>query len=410
MPGPGRTVQTRDAEEAVLAEDDRVEELVVDPAVDHIDTFESFGGAHEDLAIVDQEVTAFHQLDAHLPGEECVLEVCRVGHPGGQNNHGGIVGVGWGDGAQGTKQRRPIVVDGPDDVAGETDREDPGHRHPVLEDIGDPARHSQIVLEHAIRPLVVADDVDPGHHAARASRGGDAVGLADISVRRLDQPAGDDPVVDRLLTADVEIVEEAVEDGHPLYQPGLDMAPLIGGDDPGHQVHRPGALETALVTGDGEGDAERAKERIEQPETVAELGVSDLGETIHQGLVVRTYAVGAVNLVEAAHRRSVLRALFPNCLGAGQMLASGCPVSARTSVPQNWQFRRPGATLDWQDGHSTIRSRTRSSSTPSWRSSSLIFSMSRSGVIPCSSRRARVARMIITRRSIRSFRSSIRLV
>ena len=46
---------------------------------------------------------------------------------------------------------------------------------------------------------------------------------------RLDQPAGDDAVVDRLLAADVEIVEEAVEDGHPLYEPGFDVDPFVRG-------------------------------------------------------------------------------------------------------------------------------------------------------------------------------------
>ena len=118
------------------------------------------------------------------------------------------------------------------------------------------------------------------------------MGFPNVSVRRLDQPAGDDAVVDRLLAADVEIVEEAVEDGHPLYEPGFDVDPLVRGDDPRHQVHRPGALQTALVTGDGEGDAQGAEEGVEQTEPFAELGVTDLAEAVHQRLVVRPDPVG----------------------------------------------------------------------------------------------------------------------
>jgi hypothetical protein len=53
------------------------EEVVVDSPVDHVDSFEALGGAHEDPT-VHHEIAAFDQLDAHLLGQETVFEVSRV--------------------------------------------------------------------------------------------------------------------------------------------------------------------------------------------------------------------------------------------------------------------------------------------------------------------------------------------
>ena len=56
----------------------RVEEVVVDAPVDDVDLAVALGGAHVDGVVAAEQVTALDQLDAHLPGQQRVLEVGRV--------------------------------------------------------------------------------------------------------------------------------------------------------------------------------------------------------------------------------------------------------------------------------------------------------------------------------------------
>ena len=67
--------QAGDAEHRVAAEVHRVEELVVDPAVDDVDRLVAGGGAHPHLAADAHQVAALDELDAHHPGQQGVLEV-----------------------------------------------------------------------------------------------------------------------------------------------------------------------------------------------------------------------------------------------------------------------------------------------------------------------------------------------
>ncbi len=67
-----------DAERGVLAEDERVEEIVVDAAVDHIDADEAVDGPHVNEIIDNDEVAALDDFDAHFAREVAVLEVGAV--------------------------------------------------------------------------------------------------------------------------------------------------------------------------------------------------------------------------------------------------------------------------------------------------------------------------------------------
>ncbi len=74
--------QARHAERRVRPERERVEEIVVDAPVDHVDALEAFGRAHVDDLALDQQVAAFDEFDAELVGQERVLVVGRVERPG----------------------------------------------------------------------------------------------------------------------------------------------------------------------------------------------------------------------------------------------------------------------------------------------------------------------------------------
>ena len=79
------------AEHRVGPEVQRVEEVVVDAPVHHVDALLARGRAHEDDVVAAHEVAALDQLDAHLPGEERVLEVRRVVDAGREHDDARVV-------------------------------------------------------------------------------------------------------------------------------------------------------------------------------------------------------------------------------------------------------------------------------------------------------------------------------
>ena len=156
----------------------RVEELVVDAAVDDVDLPLALGGPHVDGVVAAEQVAALDEFDAHLPGQQRVLEVRGVVDAGGEHHDRRVGFVGGGRVAQRPQQMRGVVADRAHPVRGEQIREDPRHRAAVLHHVGDPRRRAQVVLEHAERALRVAHQVDARDVDAHAVGRDDARGLA----------------------------------------------------------------------------------------------------------------------------------------------------------------------------------------------------------------------------------------
>ncbi len=89
-----------DAQHRVRVELQRIQELVVDPPVDHVDLLLALGGAHVDRVVPAEQVPALDQLDAHLAGQQRVLEVRGVEDAGGEHDDRRIGLVRGGRGAQ----------------------------------------------------------------------------------------------------------------------------------------------------------------------------------------------------------------------------------------------------------------------------------------------------------------------
>ena len=53
----------------------RIEVVVVDAAIDHVDALQAFGRAHEYHVVVDEQIVALHQFDAELVGEKGMFEI-----------------------------------------------------------------------------------------------------------------------------------------------------------------------------------------------------------------------------------------------------------------------------------------------------------------------------------------------
>ena len=249
--GPGGVEHPGHPEHRVGPELHGIEEIVVDAAVDDVDPALPLGGAHVDDVVPAEQVGALDQFDAHLPGQQRVLEVGGVERSRGQHDHGGVRDVGRRRVAQGAQQVRRVVVDRTHPVGAEQVGKHPGHHPAVLHDVGDPRRRAQVVLEDPEGALGVADDVDAGDVDADPVGRGDPGRFAVEVLAGTDQSPRDDPVAQDLLVA-VDVVEEPLEGDHALGDPALQLGPLGRRDHPGDQVQRERAL---LLAGQRECDA-----------------------------------------------------------------------------------------------------------------------------------------------------------
>ena len=81
---PSRTASTRpgDAKPRMRVEFERIGEIAVDAAPDHVGALEAGDGAHMHLAVAHGEVAAFDENEAEIAGEIGLFEIGFVSGPG----------------------------------------------------------------------------------------------------------------------------------------------------------------------------------------------------------------------------------------------------------------------------------------------------------------------------------------
>jgi hypothetical protein len=342
--GAGGVDQTGHPQHRVGAELQRIQERVVDAPIDDVDLALTLGGAHVHLVVSTKQVAAFHELDAHLTGQQRMLEIRRVRHPWSKDDDGGIGLVGGRGVAQRAQQVRRVVVDGAHPVGGEQVRENPRHGAPVLHHIRHTRGRAQVVLENPEIAPFIADQVDAGHVDPHPVGRDDAEGLTVKMLAGSDQAARDDVVVQDFLIA-VDVVEIQLEGLDPLGDAALQPAPLGGRDHAWHQVER----ERPLLTRQRKRDAlvdERAAQRVGAGLQLGSVGGRELGVDA----LVRTAdgALGVEHLIEG-HRIGVRRVVSAeDALGARVRT----PGSAARSPPG---FLRPARKTHFRDGASHRR-------------------------------------------------------
>ena len=293
------------AEHRLAPEDQRVEEVVVDPAVDHVHALQPARRAHEDDVLVADEVAPLHQLDPHLAREERVLVVGGVVHAGREQDDGEVAARrGGSDRVQDGEQLLRVVVDPGDAVPLEELRERALHRGPVLEHVARPRGRAQVVLEHEVLALVVADHVDARHVRVDAAGRLDADHLAHEVARPEEQLARDLPVADDPLLA-VDVVEEEVERAHPLDDAAREPVPLRARDHARDQVEREDPLDPLLLAVDREADPLVHERQLDRVPPLLELLEAEPAELLRERPVVRPRRSGRLEHLVVERARVV---------------------------------------------------------------------------------------------------------
>ena len=166
--------QSRHAQHRIGAEGFRIDEVVVDAPVDHIDFLRPLGGAHEHGVVLHKQVNAFDQLDPHLLCKEGMFEVGGVEVARCHQYDGRVIDADRRGIAQGLQQQIRIVIDRPHALRGKQFREQAHHHPAVLEQVGHTGRRAQIVFEHVVFAVRILDQIDTGDMGVNVSRHIDA--------------------------------------------------------------------------------------------------------------------------------------------------------------------------------------------------------------------------------------------
>ena len=172
------------------------------------------------------------------------------------------------------------------------------HRGAVLEHVAGAGGRAEVVLEHEVLAVLVADDVDAGHVRVHAAGRLEADHLAAEVARAEDELGRDPPVAEDALLV-VDVVEEEVERAHALDEAALEQAPLVARDHARDEVEGEDPLDSLLLAVDREPDALVQERHVHGAPALLERIDADRREPLGEHLVVRPHAPrGLEHLVE----------------------------------------------------------------------------------------------------------------
>ena len=253
--GAHRLQQAGHAELRVFLELQRVAEPGIDAADDDVHGFQSAERAQPDAAVAHGEIVALDQRVAEVGGEEGLLEVGFVLRAGSQDDDPRFAGSGvGGEGFEGLAQGPEEAGDAADAGAVEKAGHRAGHYAAIFHDVAAAGGCLGAVVDDP-HPAVRAAGEVGGVEDELAFRGQlHAVAGPQVAAVGVDQlgrqpAAGDQPLVA------VEVGQDVVEQLRALDQAGLDVFPILLGDDPRHGIELPRAVFAAGRAMDAVGHA-----------------------------------------------------------------------------------------------------------------------------------------------------------
>ena len=248
------------AQRAVGPEDQRIEEVVVDAAIDHVDALEPFGRAHIHDVALDDEVAALDQFDAELVGQKRVLVIGRVVDAGRQQHDRRLGGRGRRcDRFQRRQQLVRIILDRRHAIAREQLGKKPQHDLAVLQHVGNAGRRAGVVLEHVEIVGVDAHDIDAGDMHVDVVRHFLSVHLRAENRILKHQVFRNDAGLENFAAA-INVLDVGVDGFDALLQAPLQNLPFGGREDARDDVERDQALLRVGVAIHRKGNADAAEE------------------------------------------------------------------------------------------------------------------------------------------------------
>ena len=258
--GAVRVQETRNAQVGIGSECQRIQEVVVHAAVDDVHTAQAGGRPHVHDVVVDEQIPAFDQCDAHFAREKGMFEIGGVADAGREHHKGGIGDVGS-ERAKRGEQRLAVMRNRPHLIPVEKRRQDALGDLAVGEHIGDAAWNPEVVFEHDEGAVGRPDQIGSRNRDVDVAVDADAAHLAPVMPAAQHQFARDNPLGEYSRVV-VDVLEEQVDGGEPLREAALEGTPFSRGDDPRQEVEGKDSLRALRVAVDGEGNALRQERPI----------------------------------------------------------------------------------------------------------------------------------------------------
>jgi hypothetical protein len=284
--GAIRIEQAGHAEMRIGSECQRIQEVVVHPAIDDVHAPQAGRRAHVDDRVVDQQVAPFDQRDAHLAGEERVLEIRRVADPRGQHHDRRIRAVLRRQRAQRRQQGLTVVRDRPHVVSVEQPRKHPfGHRA-VRQHVRHPAGYAQVVLQRHEAAVLEPDQVSSRHGYVDVPMHAHAAHLTAVVAAAEHQfPWHHALSEDAALVVDV--LEKQIDGDEPLGEAPFQRVPFARRDDARQQIEGEDPFGSLFVAVDGKGDALRQERAVGFDLPPPHVVERDRRQFIDERLIVR---------------------------------------------------------------------------------------------------------------------------
>mmetsp|Transcript_23677 Transcript_23677/g.42197 ORF Transcript_23677/g.42197 Transcript_23677/m.42197 type:complete len:377 (+) Transcript_23677:1070-2200(+) len=244
----------RHAQHAVGIEGQRIEEIVVDPAVEHVNGLVAPRRAHRHAPVHHPQVVPFDKLGAHLIGEEGVFVIGGVVDAGRQHCKRWSAAAGIGSaGHERAAQALRVLADRLHFDLAEQLGEHVQHRLAIFEHIADAGRGAGVVLQH-IEFIVVG-----AHQVGAHDMGVDVAGWCDpdhfrqkgIVARQ--HFGGQAPCAHDFLSV-IDVMQKCVERTDPLFDALGHFGPFASRNDARHQIERDQPFGGVRVAIDIEGD------------------------------------------------------------------------------------------------------------------------------------------------------------
>ena len=263
-------------------------------------------GAHVADVVVDDEVTAFDKLDAHLAGEVGVLKVGGVEDAGGEQHDVGFGAALGRKRAERREQDLRVVFDGADVVVAEELREDALHDAAIGEHVTHAAGNAQVVFKDNEVAVLKADEIRAANGDVDVARDLKAGHLAAKLRAGIDELTRDDAVGEDAAFV-VDVFEEEVQGADALRKAAFDDFPFLAGDDARQEVVGEDALGAFVFAVDVEGDALVEEAKVGGLLAALDFFRCERGEEVEQRPVVRMQhalagehlVVGVIELVVA---------------------------------------------------------------------------------------------------------------
>ena len=262
--------QSRHAQVGIRQQFERIAEIVVHPAKDHVDALQSSQRLHVDDGVANGQIVSLHERVAEISRQEGMFEIRFVVGARSVQDDARVFVIGRGEFRQSFPQRHEEWREALHLALAEDGRQRAGKNDPILERIARARGRLRAVAQNFELPGLVAHQVRRVQVQPAALRQPDPVTRAEKAGIGPQQFRRKHAAKNRIRRA-IQVRQQTVQQPRALDQPFADAVPMGAGDEQGNEIQAPGPVQAVRIAVDVVRDAILVNQAPRQIAPVAEL-------------------------------------------------------------------------------------------------------------------------------------------